>query len=425
MEPSKDPPKGKPMNLVFSHHKPYDALFPLLFVVFFLSACARMEPYQLPIKTTEMVKLSPRQYPMFADDMTYDGLENAILKSLTYLRKKPTDKSFRFGEDHYSAAHLITSLEFFLDYIQKAPSQNELSQFILSNFLVYRSVGSDGNGRVLFTGYYEPFLQGRLEKDAIYKYPVYTKPRDLVTIDLSLFSPDLKGKTIIGRVADQQILPYYDRDQIDFDNVLANKADVLAWVEDPIDLFFLHIQGSGKIFTGTAKPMNVHYHTSNGRSYRSIGKLLLEEGKIKKEQMSMQSIRDYLRSYPEELKRVFSYNPSYVFFKFEEEGPLGFLDVKLTPGRSLALDRHIFPLGALTFIETSAPLTDGEGQIREWTHLYRFVLNQDTGGAIRGPGRADLFWGNGPYAEIAAGHLQHTGSVYFLVLKPEKGSSPN
>jgi membrane-bound lytic murein transglycosylase A len=295
----------------------------------------------------------------------------------------------------------------------------ELNRFLAAHYQVYRSVGSNGKGRVLFTGYYEPYLEGRLTQGDGFNYPVYSRPTDLTTIDLSLFSPDFKGKRLIGRVRNRQMVPYDDRHQIDYEGSLAGKAKVLAWVKDPIDLFFLQIQGSGKIFVNRENPINVHYHTTNGRPYRSIGKLLLEEGKIPKDRMSMQSIRAYLVQHPEEVKRIFSYNPSYVFFKIEDDGPLGYLGVRLTPGRSLALDRRIFPLAALAFVETQKPLLNGDGRIRQWSELYRFVLNQDTGGAIRGPGRADLFWGDGPYAIVAAGHMQQEGSVYFLVLKPD------
>ncbi len=141
---------------------------------------------------------------------------------------------------------------------------------------------------------------------------------------------------------------------------------------------------------------------------------------IPKEEMSMQSIRAYLASHPNEVQKILNYNPSFIFFKIEEDGPLGCLNVKLTPGRSLATDRKRFPSAALAYIETQKPLIDGAEQIHDWTDFSRFVLNQDTGGAIRGPGRADLFWGNGTYAEIAAGYMQHQGNLYFLVLKPDK-----
>lgn len=133
----------------------------------------------------------------------------------------------------------------------------------------------------------------------------------------------------------------------------------------------------------------------------------------------MQKIIDYLRNHPEEIETVLNYNPSYVFFKIEKDGPLGSLEVKLTPGRSIALDRRLFPPSGLAFIETKKPFLNGDGTIDQWMAFSRFVLNQDTGGAIRGPGRADLFWGNGPYAEIAAGHMQELGNLYFLILKPD------
>jgi membrane-bound lytic murein transglycosylase A len=145
---------------------------------------------------------------------------------------------------------------------------------------------------------------------------------------------------------------------------------------------------------------------------------LIDKKKITVKEMSMQKIRQYLNSHPDEIKEVFNYNPSYVFFQNEPNGPLGNINVKLTPGRSIALDRRIFPKAALCFIETEKPIVDGAGQIQSWRRFTRFAMNQDTGGAIRGPGRADIFWGNGPYAEIAAGHLKHTGNLYFLVLKP-------
>jgi membrane-bound lytic murein transglycosylase A len=234
---------------------------------------------------------------------------------------------------------------------------------------------------------------------------------------LSLFSAEYQGKTLVGRFTGERIVPYFDRDAIE-KGALDGAVVPIAWVDNPVDLFFLQIQGSGKIYFESGDTINVHYHVANGKPYRSIGNLLIEQGKIPRLEMSMQRIRAYLNSHPEEVGAVFSYNPSYVFFKTEPDGPLGCLDVKLTPGRSLAVDRRIFPMAALSFIETQKPVVDGNGAITAWSECARFVLNQDTGGAIRGPGRGDLFWGNGSYAELAAGHMQHSGRLYFLVLKP-------
>ena len=370
------------------------------------------------VKKYPLEKLSASSYPEFADDMLYGGLEHSILQSIKYLKQIPSESTFKFGKDSFTASHMIMSFEHFLDFIREKPSAKDLKFFVKSNYLVYRSTGRNKRGQVLFTGYYEPFLQGSLNPDAEYQVPVFTLPDDLIQIDLAPFSPKYKGEKITGRIAGKTVVPYYDRNAIANSEVLEGRARTLAWIKDPVDLFFLQIQGSGKIYLDNGNTINVHYNDTNGHPYRSIGKLLLDEGKISRKEMSMQKIREYLRSHPEEAENILNYNPSYVFFKIEKDGPLGCLNVKLTPGRSIALDRRIFPLPALVFIETQKPLITADGQISSWTDFGRLVLSQDTGGAIRGPGRADLFWGNGPYAEIAAGHMQHPGRLYFLILKP-------
>lgn len=376
----------------------------------FLTGCA--------LKKYPLEKLSVSSYPGFTDDMLYDGLEHGITQSIKYLKQLPSERIFKFGNDSFTALHMIMSFEYFLDFIREKPSAENLKSFIKSNYLVYRSIGRDQRGQVLFTGYYEPLLQGRLNQDAEYQVPVFTLPDDLIKIDLAPFSPKYKGEKITGRLAGKTVVPYYDRSEIANSEVLEGRARKLAWIKDPVDLFFLQIQGSGKIYLDNGNAINVHYNDTNGHPYRSIGKLLIDEGKISREEMSMQKIREYLHNHPEEAENILNYNPSYVFFKIEKDGPLGSLNVKLTPGRSIALDWRIFPLPALTFVETQKPLINAAGQIREWTNFGRFVLSQDTGGAIRGPGRADLFWGSGSYAEIAAGHMQHPGRLYFLILKP-------
>jgi membrane-bound lytic murein transglycosylase A len=375
----------------------------------FFAGCAVKYPLE---------KLSASSYPGFTDDMPYDGLEHSILQSIKYLTQIPSESTFKFGKDAFTASHMIMSLECFLDFIREKPSAKDLKSFIKSNYLVYRSTGHDKRGQVLFTGYYEPLLQGSLNQDAEYQVPVFTLPDDLIKIDLAPFSPKYEGEQITGRLAGKTVVPYYDRNEIANRGVLEGSARKLAWLKDPVDLFFLQIQGSGKIALDNGQTINVHYNDTNGHPYRSIGKLLIDEGKIAREEMSMQKIRKYLQGHPEETENILNYNPSYVFFDIAEDGPLGCLNVKLTPGRSIALDRSIFPLPVLVFIETQKPLIDADGQISSWTDFGRLVLSQDTGGAIRGPGRADLFWGSGSYAEIAAGYMQHPGRLYFLILKP-------
>jgi membrane-bound lytic murein transglycosylase A len=387
----------------------------LLLPIIIMSGCAA------PTREA-LVPVRSSQLPSFADDMHFDGLEHSIRQSISYLEEVGPDREFVFGNDRYSSAHMILSLETFLTFIHSRPSSREMRQFLRENYRVYRSSGKDGNRQVLFTGYYEPFLKGTAERNGVYTVPIYGRPDDLVRIDLSLFSERFAGETIVGRLADFTLVPYHDRRQIEKDGLLDGRAPVLAWLKDPVDLFFLQIQGSGRIFLENGAVLNVHYDSTNGHPYRSIGRLLIDEGKIPKSEMSMQQIRAYLRNHPEEREAILYHNPSYVFFKLESDGPIGYLEVKLTPGRSLAVDYRLFPLPALAYIETEKPLVGGSGEIIRWKKFSRFAVSQDTGGAIRGPARSDLFWGNGTYAEIAAGHMQHKGRLYFLVLKPEMGS---
>jgi len=384
-------------------------------MVLLLSGCA-------PIKTPTgvetppaLVKLSPSAYPALSDDLNYEGLNHCIQMSLTYLRKLPRDRAFAFGADSYTAAHLIRSLEVFQEFIQARPSADQITARVRSDYAVYRANGL--SDKVLFTGYYEPVLKGSLKETPLYRYPLYSRPDDLITVDLSAFSAKYAGETITGRYTGQTLVPYYDRKTIENREIFKGKA--LAWVGDPVDLFFLQIQGSGKILLDQGKTLNVHYHATNGHPYRSIGKILIDQGKIPKAEISMQAIRAYLKSHPEDQEAILSANPSYVFFKTETDGPLGNLNVPLTPGRSIAVDKKIFPPAALMYIQTQKPVMTEAGQLGTWEDFGRFALNQDTGGAITGPGRADIFWGNGPYAELAAGHLQHRGDMYFLILKPE------
>jgi len=390
----------------------------VLGIAFLLMGCASFSTLFQPASQKGLIKLSSERYPVFSDDMAYDGMVHCMTQSISYLKRVPADRTFTFGGDVFSASHMIESLETFLSFIRTKPDPSEMTHFVKENYWVYRSVGSDTSGKVLFTGYYEPLLLGRSTKTTEFSYPIYARPEDLVSIDLAKFSPQFKGKKIIGRYTDHTVVPYYDRKEIDTQRALEGKSTALAWLKDPVDLFFLQIQGSGKVYLETGKTLHIHYHTANGHPYRSIGKFLIETGKIPRAEMSMQSIRTYLNNHPQEVETILNYNPSYVFFKLEKEGPLGYLSVPLTPGRSIAIDRRIFPLSALAYIETQQPLIDGSGKIHQWIDSTRFALSQDIGGAIRGPSRADLFWGNGPFAEIAAGHLKYPGQLYFLILKP-------
>jgi len=357
--------------------------------------------------------------PAFEDDLNFDDLAAAVNGSIGYYRKLPASKMIAFGKEEYPASHLARSLEFFLAFIEAKPTAAELTAFIDKNYQVYAFTDRNKPVPVLFTGYYEPFLNGSRVRTEVYRYPVYPRPDDLVTFNLSDFSGGCAEKSGVGRSLSGSVVPYYDRSQIENTDILASRLSPIAWVDDRVGLFFLQIQGSGKIRLTDGTLLNVHYLISNGHPYRSIGNYLIKNKKMKKEDVSMQSIKEYLYNHPEEIQNILHSNPRYVFFETRETGPVGCFNIELTPGRSVALDRQIAPAGAFGFIISEKPVADCSGKIQSWEPFSRFVVNQDTGSAIQGPGRADIFWGNGAYAELAAGYMKQTGNLYFLVLKPE------
>ena len=270
---------------------------------------------------------------------------------------------------------------------------------------------------MLFTGYFEPVYDARLSPDDEYKFPIYSLPEDLIKIDLSLFKDKYKGENIVARFEEKQVLPYYTRMEIESRKILENRNLEIAWLKDPIDVAFLHIQGSGRLRVADGGLLSVGYQSSNGRQYKSIGKYLIEKEYMTKEEMSMQGIRSYLSMHPDILEDTLNFNPSYIFFRVLENGPLGNIGVPLTPGRSIALDSRLFPKGALCFIRSEKPVDNSDGEIEKWEKFSRFIINQDTGGAIKGAGRADIFWGSGKYAELAAGHMKHEGDLFVLIKK--------
>lgn len=265
----------------------------------------------------------------------------------------------------------------------------------------------------LLTGYYEPLLQGARLPDGQHRYPLYRRPPDLVSVDLGLFDPELQGRRVAGRVDRGKLVPYADRAAID-GGALAGRDLELLWVDDPVQRFFLEIQGSGQVRLPDGAIVRVGYADQNGRPYRAIGKDLIELGAIPREQMSMQAIRDWLEAHPDQAQAMMARNASFVFFREMPElatapGPVGAQGAPLTPGRSLAVDRKFLPLGAPVWLDSTAPYADGDRPLR------RLVVAQDTGGAIKGPVRGDVFWGAGPQAEQLAGHMKSPGRLYILL----------
>ena len=267
---------------------------------------------------------------------------------------------------------------------------------------------------VLFTAYHEPELQGSFIRTERYRYPLYRPPTDLVKVDTSRFTTQRFPQDMYGRVANGRLVPYFSRAQIDGQRILGPQHREIVWLNDPVERFFLHIQGSGRIRLPDGAWFRVGYAASNGWPYRSIGKLLLSQGKLQSGEASAQGIRHYLRQYPAEQDRILFHNSRYIFFRVVSAGPLGSLGVPLTPGRSIAVDPNWYPPGALGFIRATKPHLEENGQV-SWQPFSRFVALQDRGAAITGPGRADIYWGSGPQPE--AGLMAQRGELYIFLKK--------
>ena len=379
-----------------------------------LVACAR-PPVTRPEMALEPLSWWRSVSPQ--DDLAFKDIAAAARQSLEYYKKLPPETAFSFGPAKVTALDMAVTLQNFLLIVENASlSDEQKTKQIKKEFDFYQSVGSDGWGKVLVTGYYEPMLSCRVNADDVYRYPLYKRPNDIIEIDLTLFGNDFPRNKLSARIEGRKVLPYYSREEIDQKQALANRNLEMLWCNDHVDIYFLQIQGSGKADLGNGNIVSILYDGQNGRQYKSLGKQLIDKGAIAKENMSMPAIREYLRQHPDEIVTLLNQNPSYVFFRMDMGPSLGNIGVPLTPGRSIATDNKLLPKGALAIIETQKPVIEN-GVIKEWKHFSRFVLNQDTGGAIKGPGRVDLFWGQGSDAQIAAGYMQQEGKVYFLIRK--------
>jgi len=264
----------------------------------------------------------------------------------------------------------------------------------------------------LLTGYYEPWLEASLVPDDTYKYPLYGVPDDLKTIHLNAFHPRWKGQSLVYRMGEDGIEPYYDRESIDGDGALHGKGHEIAWTKSPVDIFFLQIQGSGRLQMDDGSTRHILYAGKNGRRFVAIGKYLINGGHVAREDMSMQKIRAFLKANPTTAQELMFKDPSYVFFSLADEGPYGAMSTILTPRVSAAVDRTMIPLGSVLALKT-AFMDYEKGETDPFMSL---VLAQDTGGAIKNT-RMDLFCGTGEGAEDLAGHLLEDSEVFMLVSK--------
>jgi membrane-bound lytic murein transglycosylase A len=353
----------------------------------------------------------------FADDLDYSLLESAIERSINYYNNAGRDKIYQIAGKQVDTAKLKETLIAFNEVIRQSLTPDELKQRIAADFDVY-CVYVPGHGKskshsfTLFTGYYEPLLRGSLSPSHKYRYPIYRPPQDLVT------RPSAAGEANIGRIVDGEFVPYYTRAEIDIKGVLRGQGLELIWVDDPMELFSLHIQGSGKIRLEDGTLLTITYSQNNGRSFRSVTRYMLDAGRISGSEASYRNFKKLMRQKSDtELFEILSYNERYIFFRFTDGEPVGSLGEPVTADRTIATDPDHFPEGALAFIRLRKPLFDEQGNIVRRVPFSRFVLSQDKGAAIKGPGRVDLFCGFGENAMATAGSLKENGELYLLIKK--------
>lgn len=276
-------------------------------------------------------------------------------------------------------------------------------------YAIIARVGSRKEEEGLITGYFEPVLHGAREPSAQFTTPLYSPPPDLLTVDLGSLYPQLRGRRIRARLVGRRVVPYYSRADLDHDPAL--KGHEIVWVDDALAAFFLEVQGSGRVELTSGQTIRLHYADENGYPYRSIGRYLVDRGELKRGEVTAAAIREWALAHPGRIPELLDADPSVVFFQElplgdPELGPKGSLGVPLTPGRSIAVDPSAVPLGAPVFLATTFPDSD--------IALDRVVVGQDTGGAIRGPVRADYFWGTGPQAATSAGEMRQPGRMWLL-----------
>jgi len=354
--------------------------------------------------------------PAMIPDITfacYDtkDLRLAIDHSLSYL-SKPSSKQF-FPSNDITHEHAVASLKAFGLLLDKGILGRQLDAAIKDQFDFYQSIGCDDMGTVLFTGYYTPIFDGDLKQSPKYRFPLYGLPKDLV-----------KGPNgeILGRKdASGAITPYPARREIEQTGML--KGQEVAWMADPFEVYIAHVQGSAKLRLPDGSLTTLGYAANNGHEYQSVAKQMIADGIVSEAGMSLKAMIEYFKAHPEQVDKYINQNPRFVFFGVSEGDPRGSLNEPVIPMRSIATDKTIFPRGSLTIIKTILPRS--RSGIITKSPVTAFTLDQDTGGAIRAPGRCDVYMGSGDDAGQMAGQVYQEGMLYYLFLKQVPTSAPS
>jgi len=384
-----------------------------LVFILLLSACATVAPVEKPKDIKAELNISPSSFSTLPDwrQENFVGFAQAYNRSCKAILKKSAQSNFGSNPKFGKAQEWQIACRKFAKINQNNPTQ--VRQFFEQNFTPYVArAGQKSDG--LFTGYFEAGLNGSRTRQGPYQTPLRARPDDLVMVNLGEFRDELKGQRIAGRVIDGRLRVYEDHEEIIKGGLPPAQDKPLVWVDSPVDAFFLQIQGSGIVALDDGTTMRVGYAGQNGHPYYAVGRELVKMGAMSKDEVSMQSIKQWMKDNPSRAQELMVKNKSYVFFrevvnKEGGEGPIGGQGVALTAERSLAIDRSIVPYGMPVWLSATHP--DGASQIN------RLMVTQDTGGAIRGPVRGDYFWGYGAHAETMAGNMKSHGRYWFLLPK--------
>lgn len=365
-----------------------------------LAACTAPQP---PVSVPGQPRLVPLSADdcraLMRDDAPVESIRLAAARSLDGVQTHPPVDA-KLLDHTVTAGDVVSTLNGLVD----ASKGGEWPRQVCDRLRLYRV---DLPEQLLFTGYYQPKLTASRKRTERFRYPLYRTPDDLVDVDLGQSCPTCKGKVGKARMQDGNLVPYYSRAEIEA-GALAGRGDELAWLNDPVDAFLVHVQGSAVLIYGDGVHMQVSYSSSNGRPYTSIGRLLVEQGKMSRDDVSLQTLKAYLHTHPDEQAALMGADEHYVFFRTVPAGPIGSLGVPLTAGRSVAADPNVYPPGGVVFMR----IAQRNGR---QPFVTRFALIQDSGVAVNGLNHIDVFWGTGDTAEAIAGSMRNPGELYVVL----------
>ncbi|MBI5597856.1 MAG: MltA domain-containing protein [Elusimicrobia bacterium] len=365
--------------------------------------------------------VAPEDWPELSDDLDAETFARAAARSKAYLDGQD-DKLWSIGPVQVGTQTLIETLDALAQARKDSAGPKEFTDRLKAGFELYRVRGSTTGPGAHYSSYYPPTLAASRKQTPEFKYPLFGRPKDLVEVDLGSFDPKWKGEKLFGRIASSgSFVPYFDRRDFDVRGQLAGRGLEAAWLKDPFDRLNIHIQGSGLLSFQDGTMAMARFAATNGRPYQSVGLAVVGAGAMTRDQITAATLKQYLAEHPEGEAWLLARNPRYTFFELVDlpaDGePPGTIGQALVAGRSIAVDPSVVPLGAACWVSVPVPQADAQGRLLAREPMRRLMLAQDTGGAIKGPGRVDLYMGHGPEAETVAHRVWDAGELFVLVLK--------